>query len=152
MSNDLKIDAYNHYIPPAYLELLLRHSKDMGIVKRMSSIRVLCDIEARVEGCGQRGQRPQREILGAAEDLADPSGRDAHPCREVSAGEAALAHVPADLVGQLRDEGEHLVVDLGFHSPTVWRSACSEAHQCLHLVTARPAAPDGVTSGLLRCS
>src|SRR5207248_2991440 len=36
-----KIDAYNHYIPPAYLDLLQQHSKDTGIVKRMSSIRVL---------------------------------------------------------------------------------------------------------------
>jgi len=49
MQNGDKIDAYNHYIPPAYLELLKRHSKDSGIVKRMASIRVLCDIEARVE-------------------------------------------------------------------------------------------------------
>lgn len=43
-----KIDAYNHYIPPGYLDLLQQHSKDVGIVKRMSSIRVLWDIEARI--------------------------------------------------------------------------------------------------------
>ena len=34
--NGIKIDAYNHFIPPAYLEMLKRHSKDTGIVKRMS--------------------------------------------------------------------------------------------------------------------
>ena len=44
-----KIDAYNHYIPPAYLDLIRQHSKDSGIVKRMTRIRVLWDIEARVE-------------------------------------------------------------------------------------------------------
>jgi len=44
-----KIDAYNHYIPPGYLDLIREHSKDAGIVKRMTNIRVLWDIEARVE-------------------------------------------------------------------------------------------------------
>src|SRR6516162_1979814 len=110
------------------------------------------DVEAGLEGRGQRGQRPQREILAAAEDLADPPGGDAHPGREVGTSQTALAHVPVDLVGQLSDEGEHLVVDLALYSPLVRRSACSEAHQCLHLVTARPAAPDGVTSRVLSCS
>ncbi|HEY4264575.1 MAG TPA: amidohydrolase family protein [Micropepsaceae bacterium] len=48
-ASDIKIDAYNHFIPPAYLELLKQHSKDIGIVKRMASIPVLCDLDARVE-------------------------------------------------------------------------------------------------------
>jgi aminocarboxymuconate-semialdehyde decarboxylase len=35
-------------MPAAYLELMKQHSKDQGIVKRMSSLRLLWDIEARV--------------------------------------------------------------------------------------------------------
>ena len=44
----MKIDIYNHVMPAAYLELRKQHSKDQGIVKRMSSLRMLWDIEARV--------------------------------------------------------------------------------------------------------
>src|SRR5580692_12091137 len=59
------------------------------------------DVEARVERRGQRGQRAEREVLAAAQDLADPPGRDAHAGREVGPGEPALAHIPVDLVRQL---------------------------------------------------
>ncbi len=44
----MKIDIYNHVMPAAYLELMKTHSKDQGMVKRMSSLRMLWDIEARV--------------------------------------------------------------------------------------------------------
>ena len=44
----MKIDIYNHVMPAAYLELMKTHSKDQGMVKRMSSLRLLWDIEARV--------------------------------------------------------------------------------------------------------
>jgi aminocarboxymuconate-semialdehyde decarboxylase len=43
-----KIDIYNHVLPQAYLELVKTHSKEAGMVKRMSSIRMLWDIEYRV--------------------------------------------------------------------------------------------------------
>src|SRR5690606_25903521 len=42
-----KIDIYNHVLPPEYLELVRTHSKDAGIVKRMVSLRMLWDLEAR---------------------------------------------------------------------------------------------------------
>lgn len=45
----MKIDIYNHVMPVRYLEMMKQHSKDAGIVKRMSSLRMLWDIEARVE-------------------------------------------------------------------------------------------------------
>ena len=45
----MKIDIYNHVMPVAYLEKVKQHSKDPGIVKRMSSLRMLWDIEARVQ-------------------------------------------------------------------------------------------------------
>src|SRR3989304_3986510 len=44
----MKIDIYNHVMPMDYLEKMKQHSKDPGIVKRMSSLRRLWDIEARV--------------------------------------------------------------------------------------------------------
>ena len=37
----MKIDIYNHVIPMAYLEKMKELSKDAGIVKRMSSLRML---------------------------------------------------------------------------------------------------------------
>ncbi len=43
-----KIDIFNHVMPVAYLDLMKQHSKDQGIVKRMSGLRMLWDIEARV--------------------------------------------------------------------------------------------------------
>jgi uncharacterized protein len=45
----MKIDIYNHVMPVRYLELLQEHSKDPGIVKRMAGVRLLWDIEARVQ-------------------------------------------------------------------------------------------------------
>ncbi len=45
----MKIDIYNHVVPMRYLEMMKQHSKDAGIVKRMSNLRMLWDIEARVE-------------------------------------------------------------------------------------------------------
>jgi len=44
----MKIDIYNHVMPARYLEMMKQHSKDQGIVKRMSNLRMLWDIEARV--------------------------------------------------------------------------------------------------------
>jgi len=45
----MKIDIYNHVMPMRYLEMMKQHSKDQGIVKRMSNLRMLWDIEARVD-------------------------------------------------------------------------------------------------------
>ena len=45
----MKIDIYNHVFPPAYFELVKQHYKDPGIVKRLAGVRVLWDMEARVE-------------------------------------------------------------------------------------------------------
>jgi predicted TIM-barrel fold metal-dependent hydrolase len=44
----MKIDIYNHVLPRAYLDLVKQHSKEAGMVKRMSSIRMLWDVEHRV--------------------------------------------------------------------------------------------------------
>src|SRR5882724_10045712 len=44
----MKIDIFNHVMPMAYLELVKTHSKEAGMVKRMSNLRMLWDIEHRV--------------------------------------------------------------------------------------------------------
>lgn len=44
-----KIDIYNHVMPARYLEQMKVHARDQGIVKRMASLRMLWDIEARAE-------------------------------------------------------------------------------------------------------
>ncbi|OLC67830.1 MAG: amidohydrolase, partial [Betaproteobacteria bacterium 13_1_40CM_4_64_4] len=44
----MKIDIYNHVLPRAYLDLVKQHSKEAGMVKRMTSIRMLWDMEYRV--------------------------------------------------------------------------------------------------------
>lgn len=57
----MKIDIYNHVMPVRYLEMMKSHSKDAGIVKRMSGLRMLWDIEARV---GMLEQWPDvRQVL-----------------------------------------------------------------------------------------
>src|SRR5918992_2209963 len=45
----MKIDIFNHVMPQAYLELVKAHSKEPGLVKRMSNLRMLWDVEHRVE-------------------------------------------------------------------------------------------------------
>ena len=45
----MKIDIFNHVIPQKYLDLMKANNVDAGILKRMSSIRMLWDIEARVD-------------------------------------------------------------------------------------------------------
>ena len=57
----MKIDIYNHVMPVRYLEMMKSHSKDAGIIKRMSGLRMLWDIEARV---GMLDQWPDvRQVL-----------------------------------------------------------------------------------------
>src|SRR5215212_7368206 len=45
----MKIDIFNHVMPVQYLELMKLHSRDEGLIKRMGGLRMLWDIEARVQ-------------------------------------------------------------------------------------------------------
>jgi len=49
MHTPLRIDIYNHAMPPPYLALMQQHSRDAGLVKRMSGLRLLWDLPARVD-------------------------------------------------------------------------------------------------------
>jgi len=44
-----KIDIYNHVMPPSYVELVKKHGREAGMIKRMSNLRMLWDMPARVE-------------------------------------------------------------------------------------------------------
>lgn len=71
-----KIDIYNHVLPLDYLELVKTHSKDAGIVKRMVSLRMLWDMEARAAMMAEKFpdvvqvltlSQPSPEMLGGPE-------------------------------------------------------------------------------------
>lgn len=47
--NTPKIDIYNHVMPPAYMDLVKKYGREPGMVKRMSNLRMLWDMPARVE-------------------------------------------------------------------------------------------------------
>ncbi len=61
---DVKIDIFNHVMPEAYMALLQIYSKDPGILKRMSGLRLLWDMEARVEMLQQFPEVKQVLTLG----------------------------------------------------------------------------------------
>ena len=44
----IKIDLYNHVMPLPYLELMQKNYKDQGMVKRVSEVRMLWDMHARI--------------------------------------------------------------------------------------------------------
>lgn len=44
-----KIDIYNHVMPTAYLELVRQRFRDPGMVHRLTTIRTLWDMDARIE-------------------------------------------------------------------------------------------------------
>ncbi|ODU68128.1 MAG: amidohydrolase [Bordetella sp. SCN 68-11] len=48
-----KIDIYSHIMPRRYLELMKEHARDPGLVKRMSNLRMLWDMDARMEMLSQ---------------------------------------------------------------------------------------------------
>jgi predicted TIM-barrel fold metal-dependent hydrolase len=70
------IDVFNHVMPPAYLDLVKAHSKEPGIVKRMSNLRMLWDIEHRVAMLRDQFPQVQQVLtlgLPAPELIGDPS-------------------------------------------------------------------------------
>ena len=44
-----KIDIFNHVMPVRYLDLVKQHSKEPGMVRRMSGLRMLWDIDSSFE-------------------------------------------------------------------------------------------------------
>src|SRR3954470_10765496 len=72
----MKIDIYNHVLPKAYLDLVKQHSKEAGLVKRMSGIRMLWDVEHRVQMLREKFSDVQQVLtlgLPSPELLGDAS-------------------------------------------------------------------------------
>jgi predicted TIM-barrel fold metal-dependent hydrolase len=72
----MKIDIYNHVLPKAYLDLVKQHSKEPGMVKRMSNLRMLWDIEHRVQMLREKFSDVQQVLtlgLPSPELLGDAS-------------------------------------------------------------------------------
>ena len=86
-----KIDIFNHVMPRAYLEILKTHSKDAGIVKRMTNLTMLWDIEARVEML-QQWPEVQQVLTLALPPPEALGGPDASPgfARVANDGMAAM--------------------------------------------------------------
>ena len=63
-ARDVKIDIFNHVMPPTYLAVVQQHSDDPGRVKRVSALRLLWDIEARIEMLAQWPDVQQVLTLG----------------------------------------------------------------------------------------
>src|SRR5689334_3037394 len=71
----MKIDIFNLVLPREYLELVKTHSKEPGMVKRMSNLRMLWDLEHRVEMLRTKFPDVQQVLtlgLPSPELLGDP--------------------------------------------------------------------------------
>lgn len=122
----MKIDIYNHVMPTAYLELMKEHSKEPGIVKRMTGLRVLWDMEARVEMLGQWPEVRQVLTLGVpppevlcGPDLSPHAARLANDglseiCRKYPEKfPAFVASVPMNNVPAALEEMDRAIEKLG---------------------------------------
>ena len=71
----MKIDIFNHVMPVPYLDMMKQHLKDPGILKRMSNLRMLWDIEARVRMLDEKFPDVQQVLtlsLPSPELVGDP--------------------------------------------------------------------------------
>jgi aminocarboxymuconate-semialdehyde decarboxylase len=76
--NNTKIDIYNHVMPLAYMDLVKQHSKEPGMVKRMSNLRMLWDMQARTRMLDDFPDVQQ--VISLAVPSPDmPGGPDASP-------------------------------------------------------------------------
>jgi aminocarboxymuconate-semialdehyde decarboxylase len=122
----MKIDIFNHFLPPAYLEALERHAGDQPIVRYSAKIRPLWDVEERLRMIAPwpdlqqvvtLGQ-PTPELVAGPElspELAKLANdgmaqiRDAHPDRFP----AFVASLPMNNVAAALDEMDRTVGKLG---------------------------------------
>ena len=122
-----KIDIYNHVLPPEYFELVKRHSKDTGLVKRMASLQLLWDLPARARMLVEKFpdvvqvltlSAPSPEMLGGP-DLSPEFARVANDgmariCREFpDQFPVFVASLPMNNVPAALEEMERAITQLG---------------------------------------
>ena len=121
-----KIDIYNHVIPRAYLELMQQRFKDPGLLKRMSSVRTLWDIDARAAMLDQWPElqqvltlaNPGPEALGGPDDSPHAArvandGMAAFVARHPHKFPAFVAAVPMNNVAATLAEMDRAIGKLG---------------------------------------
>jgi aminocarboxymuconate-semialdehyde decarboxylase len=89
----MKIDIYNHVMPQAYLELVKTRSKEPGMVKRMTNLRMLWDIEQRVAMLREKFRDVQQVLTLSLPGPELLGGADRSPefARAANDGMAAMA-------------------------------------------------------------
>src|SRR5712692_5716666 len=123
----MKIDIFNHVMPVPYLDMMKQHLKDPGILKRMSNLRMLWDIEARVQMLEEKFpdvqqvltlSLPSPELVGGPE-LAPELARIANDgmAGMVAKGPkklpAFVASLPMNNVPAALDEMDRAIAKLG---------------------------------------
>jgi aminocarboxymuconate-semialdehyde decarboxylase len=122
-----RIDIFNHVMPVRYLEEMKARSKDAGLVKRMTNLRMLWDIEARVAMLEEKFpdvlqvltlSLPGPELVGGpdvAPGLARMANDDmAEMCRRwPERFPAFVASLPMNNVPAALDEMDHAIGALG---------------------------------------
>lgn len=67
------LDLFTHVVPAPYLEQMQRHSADAGMVKRMKNLRMVWDLEARMEMLDQWPKvRQVLSLAGSPESVGGP--------------------------------------------------------------------------------
>ncbi len=133
------IDLYTHIMPPGYLEQYERVQKDRGMAKRIGSIAMLHDIEARLRLVGQRPGYQQ--VISPAppgpERLGEPKDRAglarfmneglAELCRRhPDAFPAFVAAVPLDDIDAALGEIEYAQTHLGARGVQIYTNMCGK--------------------------
>src|SRR2546430_921496 len=137
----MKIDIFNHVMPVPYLEMMKQHLKDQGILKRMSNLRMLWDIEARVRMLDEKFpdvqqvltlSLPSPELVGGP-DVAPELARIAN---DGMAGMTAkwpkkfpafIASLPMNNVPAALDEMDRAIAKLGAGGVLIFTSVDGRA-------------------------
>src|SRR6266704_117586 len=115
----MKVDICKHVMPMLYLDMMKRHLKDQGMLKRMSNLRMLWDIEARVQMLDEKFpdvqqvltlSLPSPELMGGPE-LSPELARIANDGMAGMVASLPMNNVPAALeemdraIGKLEARG-----------------------------------------------
>src|SRR5438067_12202927 len=108
----MKIDIYNHVLPQAYLDLVKQHSKEPGMVKRMSSLRMLWDIEHRVAMLREKF-RDVQQVLTLGLPSPELLGDAAHSPKYARVANAGMA----EMCRRWPEEFRAFVASLAMNNP-----------------------------------